>query len=81
MYKKVQKMFGILNDTTKFSPKSEQKTIRHKFFNYKGARPPYYPVFVKYSVSTPLTGDSATKDLDDGQSIETQDNWFSCITS
>ena len=38
---KVQKCYGILKMTTlKFLAKSEQKTIRHKFFNYRRAQPP-----------------------------------------
>ena len=39
---KVQKIFGTKKKTTvQFPPKSEQKTIRHNFFNYREAQPSF----------------------------------------
>ena len=43
---KVHKMFGIMKKTTKMFTKSEQKTIRHNFFNFREVRLTYTPVFV-----------------------------------
>ena len=55
-------MFGILEIAiVKFSSKSEEKTISHNFFNYKGAWPPYKPVFIRDFIPTPFTGASALR--------------------
>ena len=66
-------------DDREISPKSEQKTIRRNFFfNYRGARPPYFLVFLGDFVPTSGTGTSNPHALGERQSIQV--NRFSCFT-
>ena len=71
----------IMKKTTiNFSPKSEQKTIRHNIFNYRGVWPIFTPVWVGDSIPhTPHRG-LRPQTLDERQWIANQVIWFSCST-
>ena len=79
--KKFRKCLESWKKIPKVLPKSEQKTIRHKFFRYRGTWPPYIPVFVGDFVPHIPHRSLCPQVLDERQSIETQVNCFSCISN